>query len=72
MVRKLHPEETVDVYLAELQKLSVLFGGIAQAILKMGLMTVEQTAAAQLSLSQMKETDSPTTCYKCDGPNHLA
>lgn len=29
MARKLHPGETVDVYLAELKKLSVLFGGMS-------------------------------------------
>ena len=104
MARKLHPEETVDVYLVELRRLSVPFGGIsekgltcafivgiprsveellrpssqvdnmvisevlARAILKTGLMTVEQAAAARPSQCQTKET----TSYKYDGPNHLA
>ena len=30
MVCKLHPEETVDIYLAELRRLSVLFGGMLE------------------------------------------
>ena len=30
MVHKLRPEETVDVYLAELPRLSVLFGGMSE------------------------------------------
>ena len=30
MAHKLRPEETVDVYLAELWKLSVLFGGMSE------------------------------------------
>ena len=106
MARKLHPEETVDVYLAELCRLSVLFEGMlekgltsafiagmlksveellrassqvdnmdilevlarARTILK----TVEQAAAARPSQCQTKESNSPTTCYKCDGLNHLA
>ena len=109
MAHKLRLEETVEVYLAEQQRLSVQFGGMsekgltcafiagmpksveellwassqvdnldisgvlawAQAILKMGLMTVEQAVAAWPSQCQMKEAGSPTTCYKCDGPNHL-
>ena len=44
----------------------------AWPMLKKGSMTVEQAAAAQRSQCQTKENDTPTTCYKCDGPNHLA
>ena len=36
----------------------------------MGPMTVEQAAAAGPLQCQMKEIDSPTTCYECDEPNH--
>ena len=43
-----------------------------RAILKKGPVTVEQAAAAQPPQCQTKETNTPTTCYKCDGPNHLA
>lgn len=108
--RKLRPGETVDVYLAELRRLAVLFGGIsekgltcafiagmpesveellrassqvedmhisevlarARAILKKGPVTVEQAAAAQPTQRQTKESVTPTSCYKCGGPNHLA
>ena len=43
-----------------------------RAILKKGPVTVEQAAAAQSSQCPTRESDTSTTCYKCDGPNHLA
>ena len=44
----------------------------AWAKLKKGPMTMEQAAGTQSLQCQMKETNTPTTCYKCDGPNHQA
>ena len=105
MAHKLCPGETVDVYLAKLRRLIVLFGVMSEkglsyafiagmpesaqellwassqvddldilevlawawAILKKSPMIVEQAAVVQPLQSQMKETNTPTTCYKCDG-----
>ena len=64
--RRLHPGETVDVFLAELRRLAVPFGRLCDNMLSCAFV------AGLPDTVKRADARSGLLCFQCNQPNHLA
>ena len=75
--RRLHPGERIDVFLTELRRIAVPFGGLSDQMLACAFVlglpdTVEQLSRAGSRLGELADVTSGLLCFQCNQPNNLA
>ena len=77
MGRRLHPGETIDVFMTELRRIAVPFGGLSDKMLACAFVaglpdTVKQLLRAGSRMDELADVTSGLLCFQCNQPNHLA